>query len=156
MEIRDLERITCFSCSYLRGALRRLQKKGLVQIVDGQIVLTEKGWRVVNEEKLYGYSLAAAVRDVIKIRDWVLRQKVGSEFTLKELRRDLPGLTVHNKKIGRVLRALGCGVRKSRGQVVYRVPDKVKVLELRDLTRVKRKVKQRKGGEKNGKKEVRM
>lgn len=150
MEIRDLERITCFSRSYLRGALRRLQKKGLVQIVDGKIVLTEKGWKVANEEKLYGYSLAAAVRDVVRIRDWVLRQKVGFEFTLKELRRDLPGLTVHNKKIGRVLRALGCGVRKSRGQVVYRIPGKVKGLELRDLTRVKRK----KGGGKNGKKEV--
>jgi len=47
-------------------------------------------------------------------------------------------LTIHNKKVGRILTVLGCKRIKKHGEIYYIIPAELENMQLRDLTRTKR------------------
>ena len=119
----------------VRRILHRLEKRGLVK-VDGDIACTtSKGDKIVKSLKLYGYPATTAVRDVLKVRDWANenRGKTVSFDDVKAL-----NLTIHNKKVGRILTVLGCKRMKKHGEIYYQIPAELEKMQLRDLTRTKR------------------
>jgi hypothetical protein len=137
----ELQTVTGTEPKRLEALVHALEKKGLFRIEGDTVILTEQGEREAAEMVLYGYPAEVLVRDVLALRNWLAEKvKRGSagEVTLEDVRQKLK-LEVKNSKVGRVLVSLGCRKRKSHGKVYYRVPRKIAVRELRDLTRTKRR-----------------
>jgi Mn-dependent DtxR family transcriptional regulator len=120
----------------IEGILGRLQRKGLVKTnEDGFIFTTPEGDKIMKTLKLYGYPATVAVKDVLKVRQWANENK-GKTVSFDDVK--ALGLTIHNKKVGRILTVLGCKRQKKHGRIFYTIPAELEKMQLRDLTRTKR------------------
>lgn len=137
----ELQTVTGTEKKRLEALVHALEKKGLFRLDGNTVILTDQGEKEAAEMVLYGYPAQALIKDVLALKNW-LSKKIGNGFsgevTLADVHREL-NLTIKNSKIGRDLVSLGCRKRRSHGRTYYRIPEKIAVRELRDLTRTKRR-----------------
>jgi hypothetical protein len=124
----------------LKRIMDSLVKRGWWVKTETGYLITAEGLREAFRGDLYGYPGIILIEDILNVRNLIRKlseKHPGTEVTINNVYFYLPQLVIKDKKIGRLLRTLGCTVRKSNGKTFYRIPEKVIERELRDLTRTK-------------------
>jgi hypothetical protein len=121
----------------LKRIMNSLVERGWWVKTETGYLMTAEGLREVLDGDLYGYQGIIFVSEVLKVRNLIRelsKTSPGTEITVQTVFNRFPELYLTDKKIGRLLKNLGCKARTSKSIVYYKIPKKPTECQLADLT----------------------